>query len=328
MPDAATIFLIYCLFINTCICPRALPHYTYIYLIQIMRKASVILFLSHFLFFAALMNNPGFGQGLHLDDESYYQQALDYDILRGAKQSKLPSSVSLKAYAPTPQDQGSYNNCVAWASAYAARGIMEAYKRKVTNKEIIQRNAFAPGFIYKLIAPNNSCYEPTSIELALKVMKEKGAAKYSDVEQVCPQSLSRRAYASASRFKIKDYKRLFYYKEPATEKIQSIKQSLASAKPVIVGMRCTPSFEKADGYDVWKVSEAKNTANFFGHAMCIIAYDDNKYGGAFQIMNSWGTRWGNNGFIWVRYQDFTNFVKYAFVMYPTERSNTVASRAK
>ncbi|MEM6800894.1 MAG: C1 family peptidase [Bacteroidota bacterium] len=293
-----------------------------------MRKASIILFLSHMILFLILLHNPSIGQGLEFDDKAYYEQALDYDILRGSKQSKLPPSVSLKAYAPTPKDQGSYNNCVAWASAYAARGIMEAYKRKVTNKEIIQRNAFAPGFIYKLIAPTNSCYEPTSIELALKVMQEKGAAKYTDVNQVCPQSLSRKAYASASRFKIKDYKRLFYYKEPATEKIQSIKQALSEAKPVIVGMRCTPSFEHADGYDLWKPKESKNTHNFFGHAMCILAYNDSKYGGAFQIMNSWGTRWGNKGFIWVRYQDFTNFVKYAFVMYPTESTKTVASRNK
>ena len=33
------------------------------------------------------------------------------------------------------------------------------------------------------------------------------------------------------------------------------------------------------------------------HAMTIIGYDDNKYGGAFEVMNSWGEAFGNKGFV-------------------------------
>ena len=36
--------------------------------------------------------------------------------------------------------------------------------------------------------------------------------------------------------------------------------------------------------------------------MTIIGYDDNKYGGSFEIMNSWGTDRGENGFYWVPYK--------------------------
>jgi hypothetical protein len=46
--------------------------------------------------------------------------------------------------------------------------------------------------------------------------------------------------------------------------------------------------------------------------MCVIGYDDTKYGGAVEIMNSWGTDWGNKGFVWVRYSDFAKATKYAF----------------
>jgi hypothetical protein len=42
--------------------------------------------------------------------------------------------------------------------------------------------------------------------------------------------------------------------------------------------------------------------------MCVIGYDDFKNGGAFQIMNSWGEEWGNNGVAYVRYNDFDFFV--------------------
>jgi hypothetical protein len=38
--------------------------------------------------------------------------------------------------------------------------------------------------------------------------------------------------------------------------------------------------------------------------MCIVGYDDKKYGGAFEIMNSWGEDWGDNGYCWIKYDDF------------------------
>ena len=47
-----------------------------------------------------------------------------------------------------------------------------------------------------------------------------------------------------------------------------------------------------------------------GHAVCIIGYDDNLYGGAFEIVNSWGPNWGNSGYLWIKYSDF-------YKMYPT-----------
>lgn len=53
-----------------------------------------------------------------------------------------------------------------------------------------------------------------------------------------------------------------------------------------------------------------------GHAMCVVGFDDDKYNGAFEIVNSWGESWGNEGFIWVRYEDFLNYTKYAYEMIP------------
>ena len=44
-----------------------------------------------------------------------------------------------------------------------------------------------------------------------------------------------------------------------------------------------------------------------GHAMVIIGYDDNMYGGAFEILNSWGEEWGDNGYIWIRESDLIKY---------------------
>ena len=54
--------------------------------------------------------------------------------------------------------------------------------------------------------------------------------------------------------------------------------------------------------------------------MCVIGYDDNLAGGAFEIMNSWGSNWGQNGVAWVKYSDFDYFVMEAYGLYPMGQS--------
>ena len=46
------------------------------------------------------------------------------------------------------------------------------------------------------------------------------------------------------------------------------------------------------------------------HAVVIIGYDDNKYGGSFRILNSWGENWGENGMGWIRYEDIDTIKGY------------------
>ena len=77
-------------------------------------------------------------------------------------------------------------------------------------------------------------------------------------------------------------------------------------------MYCPPSFFTAKKF--WQPAEMVST-EFPGHALCIVGYDDDKYGGAFEIINSWGSRWGNDGYMWIRYEDFVHFTKYAFEVF-------------
>src|SRR5437868_6482065 len=68
-------------------------------------------------------------------------------------------------------------------------------------------------------------------------------------------------------------------------------------------------FDKAK--DVWKPTE-EPLLSYGGHALCVVSYADNKYGGAVEIQNSWGTTWGNQGYTWIKYEDFARFTHYAF----------------
>ena len=71
------------------------------------------------------------------------------------------------------------------------------------------------------------------------------------------------------------------------------------------------------GREVWiPSSQDYSQRGFGGHAMCVIGYDDNKNGGSFHVMNSWGEDWGNRGNFWVTYRDFEHFTKEAYGLHP------------
>jgi antitoxin component YwqK of YwqJK toxin-antitoxin module len=49
--------------------------------------------------------------------------------------------------------------------------------------------------------------------------------------------------------------------------------------------------------------EGKYWWEFSPHSVVLIGYDDEKYGGSFLILNSWGDGWGDNGKVWIPYDD-------------------------
>jgi hypothetical protein len=80
------------------------------------------------------------------------------------------------------------------------------------------------------------------------------------------------------------------------------------------------------GQELWRPSGMdESQMGMGGHAMCVIGYDDRKFGGAFQIMNSWGPEWGKDGVAWVKYGDFKNYVREAYGIDPLPKRSNVAN---
>ncbi len=247
--------------------------------------------------------------GLSFDDQAYAAIPITAPLARGDFDN-LPSSISLKAYAPTPGNQGQTGTCVAWSSAFHARSIAESIKLNRTNLNEINANVYAPSFVYNQIRKEPGCDKGTFINEALELLATLGVPKYKDLPFDCDKVINERDLAGASIHKIEGYKALFNAND--NNKILPVKKSLAEKKPVLIGMLCPDSF--FDAHEAWQPKTEEYEKSFGGHAMVTIGYDDKLYGGAFLIMNSWGTEWGNSGFIWIRYTDFNHFVKYAFEM--------------
>ncbi|MBK1649729.1 C1 family peptidase [Rhabdochromatium marinum] len=249
-----------------------------------------------------------FSTGLDLVDAGTYGRFYlvdPYGDLFGAPGDapRLPSSIDLSAQFPTPSNQGGQGSCVGWATAYA----MKSYHERAEIGWELDRNEhlFSPSFVFNQIAAPgcNGSY----ISDALDLIKSKGAATLATMpydDSACSKQPSAAAFAEAADFLLGGWGRL--------QTTAQVKAELANSKPVVIGMKVYDSFERLSGADPVYSPNINSERDKGGHAVTIAGYDDNRYGGAFRVINSWGARFGDNGYFWLPYNVFPDVVREAY----------------
>lgn len=271
-------------------------------------------FLLLFLFISTLsLAQSQRSTGLLFDDEAYEKTPIKAKNVAFQDVVTEFTSASLKQYVPEVRDQGSYGTCVGWASSYYGRTILEARLADNTNKAVITQNTFSPVFTYlnANVDDDYNCQGGAFIGKAMETMVEKGVPYYKDFDVMCETDFPEKLLDDAKNYRIKDFTRIFGSDESEDIKVDGVKRSLLNGNPVVIGFKVENSFFSAK-----TVYEPDNLGTEGGHAMCIIGFDDDKYGGSFELVNSWGNTWGNEGFMWVRYADFAKYTRYAFEMIP------------
>ncbi len=280
-----------------------------------LRFRTLVFLLGAILFSGDLL---GQGTGLIFDDRAVHSIPRTAQLASRDFEA-LPSQVDLSKYAPRVGNQGQTGTCTAWSSVYHARTITYAYRNGMSDKESITATAFSPSYVYNQIRYNNTCNSGTRVNEALEVLKTKGTPTLSEFAFDCDKIPNETDHEVAEAYRIMDYKILCYQEDQ--NKVQPIKKSLANNNPVIFGMYSVPSFSSGAYYsDVWNRTPEDKDFERGGHAMVIVGYDDDKYGGAFRILNSWGAGWGDGGYLWIRYEDAQYAILFAAEMidYPGE----------
>ncbi|MBX9783198.1 MAG: peptidase C1A papain [Chitinophagaceae bacterium] len=255
-----------------------------------------------------------------LSPQQFEKAAIYEPLANDPTKNPLPESANLQRFCPTPQNQGSQGSCVAWGSAYAAHSILEATK---TNKNPDQVR-FSPSFMYNQIGLDGC--QGSYIIRAMEFMTKQGGVPYNEFpynDQDCKSQPNNQLQQEAAQFRMRGFNRLSLGDRNDAIDLNAIRENLAQGAPVVIGMMVGQSFmQPMMGQDLWVPAPGdQQMMGFGGHAMCVVGYDDKKYGGSFLLMNSWGQEWGKNGFAWVRYGDFKNYVREAYGVSPMHPGN-------
>jgi len=290
-----------------------------------MKKTLLLISLSF------IFSNFIFAQGF-IWDEDIQKQYEEIDLIETNSRAILPASSSVERYTPKfSWSQGNTNLCVAYALAYA-RTTLYNYNKRITSEKDQVRNTFSPGFIYWCAIPEGmDCLDPgLNPVTALKVLLNYGAAPLSSVEypSYYPFEDARICYRYPLSFK-DDFAEASLYKLDKVKRVTNVsevKSALSNGSPCLYGIKVVSSFSDALGKDVWTPYSSESPNNTDGnHALAVIAYDDYKYGGAFKIFNSWGSSWGNNGAIWIKYDDFLEYGIAVFSLHRRYESSSFGS---
>lgn len=213
-------------------------------------------------------------------------------------QVSLPTRVDLSDQFPQPRHQGNQNSCVGWATAYALKSYQESaemgWSLETTD------HLFSPAYIYNQIKEGGGD-NGSRLDKALQLIVDQGVATLQtmpyDENDVNTQP-SPEAQQEAAQFKAREWGVL--------ETTKDMKTALSEGLPVAISMAVYNSFLSLQG-----TSSVYNTPDTYvgEHAVTLVGYDDDKYGGSFKVINSWGTDWGDGGYFWLPYSFTTQKVK-------------------
>ena len=262
----------------------------------------------------------GQGTGLQFDEKAY-RNVPEEEFPMGFGDN-LPASFSLRQFVPFVAHQGQYGTCVGWSTTYYAATIEYARMKGIADQRLISALAFDPYYTYLNITKEQdyfACSEGTLITHAAEFLRRKGVKRFLYNSLECGARIDSSNKMENVVMRFTEFKRLVDHRTLAEENVNNVKKALSEGHPVIIGMGLPKSFYAIDSTGLFKPLEEEKqfVTDYGGHAMAVIGYDDTRYGGTFEIVNSWGKDWGDSGFAYVSYDDFIAFTRMA-IRFETE----------
>lgn len=227
-----------------------------------------------------------------------------------AANANLPTSFDLSELLPPVASQGSYGTCISWATGYYGKTATEALSFGYNATDLSKAtNQISAKDLFTSLPEGNSkssnCSGSTYL-INMEMLQYRGAATmatvpYTNLGSCLASSIQPSWTTEAGKHKIKNYRII-------DDDVFSIKQQIANRIPVIAGFKLSDNFMTWNSANVYSSHTTFNSVGQHAfHGMAIVGYDDKKgVNGAFKVVNSWGSNWGNNGFFWVDYNFFIN----------------------
>ena len=243
---------------------------------------------------------------------------------------QVPAAASVKAEWLPPVGFQTQSNCFVWSCVYGLATFYAARKSKTPPKSREQLAAPDYSYIRFQLAnkiPANTCNGGQNSQI-LDWLKSNGGTPSLAAAPNAPKKKSDAAscradwsdYSSRTippdpRFLIPSYK-----VTPITgaDGLKYLRTVIAAGQPMAFGTSLYRDFKNYNGNPspyvgggpMWKDPNGKNT----GHVMLVVGYDDNRK--AVRIQNSWGTKWGEKGFVWMAYDTLEKLTQGTGVYVP------------
>jgi Papain family cysteine protease len=243
---------------------------------------------------------------------------------------KVPATASVPVEWLPPVGFQTQSNCFAWSCVYGLATFYAARKNKTSPKSRDQQAGPDYAYIRYQLAnniPANTCQGgqitkildwlrsnggTPSLAAAPNVPKKRTDAASCGVDW---SDYGSRTIAPDPRFLIPAYK---LTQITGADGLKNLRTVIAAGQPMAFGTSLYKDFKHYSGTpspyvgngQLWKDPNGKNT----GHVMLIVGYDDAR--GAVRIQNSWGTKWGEKGFVWMAYDTLEKLAQGAGVYIP------------
>lgn len=193
-------------------------------------------------------------------------------------------SADLTRFLPPVGEQICDGDCVAWALAYASYSCQICQMRHRGNPTE-HWDIFSPAFVFNQLDANEKGLIPID---AVNLVKKEGCASF--VTMPAGKNLpTATAKVEAAAF------RAFVHERARS--LDDLRAYLDEGYPVVLIVRLDSDFiSQSTSAEPYKWSQEKS--NDF-HAVTAVGYDNRKK--AVKIMNSWGTKWKDQGYCWVSY---------------------------
>jgi hypothetical protein len=125
-------------------------------------------------------------------------------------------------------------------------------------------------------------------------------------------SIPRSVFAT-QKYKISNYLHIFRESYRDRQKVFETQKALMRGNPVIVEMKVPDDFDKIKNTRFWtQLGKSGEQVLPF----VIVSY--NLELEAFEVLSAWGREWGNNGYLWIDFDDFGEIAQNGYVMVPNE----------
>jgi C1A family cysteine protease len=268
----------------------------------------------------------GKGTGLAPPSELDYEEMVGSYVLTSTSTADLtasaPSSFDLSTSGSFPAvgNQGSQGSCAAWALTYYVYGYMEAADNGWTSaKSGSTSQLLSPAWTYNRL---NDYDKGSSIVSNGWVIEDWGVPTLATMPYLASDYTSWGNDNAMSEAPLHRASSVTYVSDYSTSTIKGLVQA---GKPVAFAL---------DGYQFGSalkdnptapkiITASEYTPNTPNHAQVIVGWDDSRTEdgetGAFRVVNSWGTGWGESGYYWITYSAFAEMASKYTPCYMEDR---------